>query len=458
MATIQALTAREILDSLTVPTIEVTLWLDSGAAVVTSVSTGTNTGKFETTDLRDNDMNHMVGKGVLKAVKNINEIIAPALIGKDPTDQVGLDQLLLNLDGTANQAKLGGNAIIAVSQAILKAGAIANNWPIYYYIQQKFQLTQTLAIPTAIFCMIDGGAHGSDNLDFQEFQIIPASFMEYPAALNLAVTLYQKLEEVLVAHKPIHSTGTLGGFSPNLMSNVDVFDLLIETIKASQYIFSQDVFFGLDAAANEIFYSSKYHLKDKNQAYSSGEMLEYYKNIRNTYKVIYFEDPFIPDDLNSWKALVADIGATTLVSADSLIDSQPLRAETVLSQKLANAIVLKPSKVATISELFKSVSVAKKTGAQIIIAHRSGETNDDLIADIAVGVGADYAKFGPVNRQERLSKYNRLSQIYLELANQRQETTQTNEVSAVTSENQPNIVAATTETEQPLNPPTSDQT
>ncbi len=436
MSTIQAVTAKEILDSLGVPTIEVTLWLDSGAAVITSVATGTATGRFETTDLRDNDPNRMVGKGVLKAVENINQIIAPQLVGKDPTDQAGLDQLLLQLDNTPRQTKLGGNTLIAVSQAILKAGAISQNWPIYYYLQQKYQLTVQLTIPTCVFCMVDGGAHGTDNLDLQEFQIIPASFMDYPSALNLAVTLYQKLEEVLVSRKAIHATGTLGGFTPNLYTNLEVFDLLLETIKMSPYVFSQDVFFGLDAAANNFFYNNRYHLKDKPQAYSTAELLEYYRHVRDAYKVIYFEDPFHLEDATGWQNLTAELGSTTSVSADSLTDTQSARVATAAAQKMANTFVLKPSKVATITELVASATAARQAGAQIVMAHRSGETSDDLIADLAVGLGADYAKFGPVNHLERLAKYNRLSQIHQELAAANAQTmaasiTETTETSAV---------------------------
>jgi enolase len=418
MSAIQALSAKEILDSLGMPTIEVTLWLDSGAAVITSVATGTATGQFETTDLRDKDPNHMVGMGVLKAVENINQIIAPQLIGKDPTDQAGIDTLLLQLDGTTRQTKLGGNTLIAVSQAVLKAGALSQNWPIYYYLQQKFQLTTSLLLPTCIYSMVDGGVHGSENLDLQEFQVIPASSMNYPDSLNLAVTLYQKLADVLITKKAIHSTGILGGYTPNLFTNTEAFDILLETIKTSPYVFSQDVFFGLDAAAGNLYGSSRYRLKDKPQGYTTAELVEYYRTLRDAYKIIYLEDPFAPTDLAGWQQLMGIMGATTAVSADSLTDSQPERLGTVAEQKLANTFVLKPSKLATITQLLSSASTAKKAGTKIVVAHRSGETNDDLIADIAVGIGADYAKFGPVNRQERLAKYNRLSQIYQEIAAQ----------------------------------------
>ncbi len=416
MATIQALSAREILDSLGIPTLEVSLWLDSGAAVVASIASGTSTGRYETTDLRDHDHDRMVGKGVLQAVANINQTIAPQLIGKDPTDQAGIDQLLLQLDGTEKQSRLGGNTLIAVSLAVLKAGALSHNLPVYYYLQQKFQLTDSFALPTCIFTMIDGGAHGSENLDFQEFQIIPASFLDYPTALNMAVTLYQKLEEVLVLHKAIHSTGTLGGFTPNLMTNGEVFELLAEAIKASNYVYSQDVFFGLDAGANALWNANRYRLKDKPQPYTATELIAYYRDLRQAHKVIYFEDAFSQEDVKSYQDLMVELGQTTNIAVDSMIDGSSKRVAAVTQQKAANTFVLKPSKQATVTELLLCVSEAKKAAARIVLSHRSGETNDDVIADIAVGVGADYVKFGAVNRQERLAKYNRLTQIHQELA------------------------------------------
>lgn len=415
MPSIQHVIAREILDSRGIPTVECTLWLDTGVSVVTSVPAGTSIGKYEAVELRDNDSNHMLGKGVLQAVQNVNTVIAPAVLGQDPTQQQTLDQTLIGLDGTPNKSKLGANSILAVSQAILKAGAAASGQPLYSYVQQKYQLTTQLAIPTCIYSLINGGEHGADNLDIQEFQIIPASFLDYPTSLNMAAVLFQRLEEVLVAKGAIHSVGLLGGFAPNLYSNTDALEIMVETIKTSPYTLAQDLFFGVDVAASEFYEAGKYRLKDKSQPYSSQELLEYYKSMRSLFHVFCIEDPFHEDDTKSWKALTADLHETTLIVGDNLLASNKEKTVSAIKEQLCNAILVKPNQVGTITETMDVVKIARDAGWQIIMSHRSGETGDDLIADLAVGIGAEYAKFGPPNRGERVEKYNRLSQIYNEL-------------------------------------------
>ncbi len=417
MPTIQHIFAREILDSRGIPTVECRLWLDTGVSVVTSVPAGTSKGKYEAVELRDNDPNRMLGRGTLQAVQNINTIIAPQMLGKDPIQQQELDQLLIELDGTPNKAKLGANSILAVSQAVLKAGAAASGYPLYYYIQQKYQLTTHLGIPTCIYSLINGGEHGADNLDIQEFQIIPASFLDYTASLNMAAVLFQRLEEVLIAKNAIHSVGLLGGFAPNLYSNTDALEILVETIKTSPYTLAQDLFFGVDVAATEFYEAGKYRLKDKSQPYSSQELIEYYKSMRSLYHVFYIEDPFHEDDTKSWKALTADLHDTTLIVGDNLLVTNKEKTQLAINEQLCNGLLVKPNQVGTISETMDVIKLARGAGWQIIMSHRSGETSDDLIADLAVGVGAEYAKFGPPNRGERVEKYNRLSQIYSELQN-----------------------------------------
>jgi enolase len=415
MANIQGIYAREILDSRGIPTIECTLWLDTGAIVATSVPGGTSVGKYEAKELRDEDPERMTGKGVLKAVDNINSVIAPQMVGKDPTKQTEADQLLIDLDGTPDKSKLGSNAILAVSQAILKAGALSVDAPLYYYIQQKYQLTPSLSIPTNIFTVINGGEHGADNLDIQEFQIIPASHLDFATSLNMGVTLFHKLEEILVMKGVVHSTGLVGGFTPNLYSNTDVFEIMIETIKASPYTFAQDLFFGIDVAASEIFEGGKYRLKDRAQPYSSKELLEYYQKLRNLYHVFLIEDPFQEDDDSAWKQLTAELGETTRVVGDSFLATNAKKTKEAIESKACNTVLVKPNQTGTITETIEVIRLAKQANWQVVISHRSGETNDDFIADFAVGVGADYSKFGPPQRGERVSKYNRLLQIYLEL-------------------------------------------
>jgi enolase len=415
MAKIAGIYAREILDSRGIPTIECALWLDTGAVVATSVPTGTSLGKYEAHELRDKDQNRMLGKGVLSAVNNINNVIAPQIVGKDPSNQTEIDQFMVDLDATEDKSKIGANAILAVSQAVMKAGAISLNVPLYYYIEQKYQLVKELKIPNCVYGMVDGGEHGAGNLDIQEFHVIPASHIDFRTSLEMAVTIYHKIEEILVLKGAIHSTGVGGGFTPNLYSNTDVFEILIETIKTSPYTFAQDVFFGIDVAASTLFENGKYKLKDKSQPYSSGELLELYKQIRDLYHVFYVEDPFQEDDLSSWKKITQDLGETTKIVGDSLLVTNKTKTVKAIEDKLCNTILIKPNQTGTISETIEVIKLAREAGWQVIMSHRSGETNDDFIADFAVGTGADYTKFGPPNRGERVAKYNRLLQINFEI-------------------------------------------
>jgi enolase len=416
MATIHTIYAREILDSRGIPTIECSVWLDDGTYAVSSVPSGTSRGKYESLELRDTQSSRMLGNGVLQAVNNINTIIAPQLVGRDPTRQTEIDQIMVDLDGTANKTRLGANAMIAVSQAVLKVGAASMQLPVYYYIQQKYLLTETLQIPSCIFNMIDGGKHGATNLDFQEFQIVPASHMDFLSSLEMASVLFRKLEEVLISKGAIHSFGMDGGFAPNLYNNTDAFEILIETIKNSPYTFVQDLFFGVDMAASEFYQASKYALKDKTQPYSPKELLEYYKNIRKLYHVFSFEDPFQEDDWGIWQEMTAELGETTTIIGDDMLVGNKTRTQRAIEQKACNAILIKLNQVGTISETIEVVKLAKDAGWQVIVSHRNGETNDDFIADFAVGIGANYTKFGPPNRGERVAKYNRLLQINGEIA------------------------------------------
>jgi len=415
MSTIQQIYAREVLDARGMPTIECSLWLDDGRSVMTTVPSGTSTGKYEAKELRDNDPNRMVGKGVLKAVENINTILGPQLVGKDPTFQTDNDQLIVNLDGTKDKSKLGANAILAVSQAILKAGALSSNLPLYKYIQQKYQVTDSLSIPSCVFNLIEGGKHGAENLDIQEFEIIPASHIDYPSSLNMAITIFSKLKEVLTMKGAIHSTGLNGGFTPNLFNNTDAFEIIIETIKATPYTFAQDVFLGADMAASTFQENEKYMLKDKSQPYSAKELAKYYKSLIELYHVFYIEDPFQEDDVNAWKELTLDIGATSMIVGDNLLVTSLEKTTKAIQDKLCNSVLVKPNQTGTVSETIQVIKLAKESGWQVIVSHRSGGTIDDFVCDLAVGTGAQYVKFGPPNRGERIAKYNRLSTIYSEL-------------------------------------------
>lgn len=449
MAIIQGVFAREILDSRGWPTIECTLWLDTGGIVVTSVPTGTSIGKYEALELRDKDPNRMLGKGVLTAVNYVNTYIAPRVIGKDPVNQEEIDNILISLDGTPNKSKLGANSVLAVSQAVMKAGALSQNLPLYYYIFQKYQLAKELALPTCVYTVVNGGEHGANNLDIQEFQIIPASHISYQESLDMAVTIYQKLEEVLILKGAIHSVGLVGGFTPNLYSNSDVFEIMVETIKATPYTFTQDLFFGVDVAAEQVYNGGRYTLKDRSQPYSGEELLGYYKKLRDMYNVFYLEDPYQEDDLNMWKAVTTEIGETTKIVGDSFLATNKKKLENAIANRLCNTVLVKPNQVGTLTETIDVIKVAKQANWQVVISHRSGETNDDFIADFGVGVGADYAKFGPTNRGERTAKYNRLSQIDFEIMQHYQQQAPTAPAAVASVEPTPNPTVEATPLTQP---------
>ena len=408
---IQSIQAREVLDSRGLPTVALTLWTDDGHEVTTAVPAGTSIGKHEAVELRDKDEGRMEGMGVLKAVQTINTVIAPEIIGMDPTQQTMCDQKLVDLDGTPNKSKLGANSILAVSQAVLKAGAYAVNMPLFWYVREKYQLTPELQIPIPIFTMVSGGKHGTGNLDIQEFQIIPASNFTFDQSLNIGVTLYQEFGKLLKSKGAINSVGIGGGYAPNLFHNIDVFELLIETIHYTQFVFARDVFFGLDVGSDELLQGTKYVVKDKSQPFSAGELLEYYQMLNKTYHVISIEDGFSADNWNDWQTLTLKMGDTVMIVGDNLITTNKERIEKAIQEKSCTAVLIKPNQIGTISETVEVIKIARDAGMKVIVSHRSGETNDDLIADFAVGVGSDYVKFGAPARGERVSKYNRLLAI-----------------------------------------------
>lgn len=416
MPSITYIYAREILDSRGLPTIECSLWLDTGHMVTTSVPTGLESGKYSAVSLVDHDPGEMTGQGVKKAINNINTVIAPQLVGKNPTKQTEADQLLINLDGTKDKSKLGANALLAVSQAVLKAGAAAVEMPIYYYIQQKYQLTPGFEIPTCIYSMFNGGIYGTNNLDLKDFSIIPASHIEYRKSLNMAVTFFQKLEGVLISKEAVHCVGKVGGFAPSLYSNIDAFEILIETTKATPFTFAQDLFLGIDVSASNLHEDGKYVLRDRSQPYTPKELLTYLLTLRTTHQVNYIEDPFQEDDWKSWQELTKELGETTNIVGNKILTANKERLQKAVEQKLCNAAAVKPIQVGTISETIDFIKTAKEAGMKIIISQRSGETNDEFLADLAVGVGANFVKFGAPNRGERVSKYNRLLEIHQQLA------------------------------------------
>ncbi len=412
MATIKSLYANQILDSRGIPTVQATLVLDTGHSFVSAVPSGTSTGKYEAVELRDNDQNRYFGMEVTKAVDNVNATIASELLGRDPSLQTDIDQTLINLDGTANKSKLGANAMLAVSLCATKAGAAVYNMHLFDYITQKYAMREHhTALPTPIFNVLNGGKHGAGNLDFQEFHIIPTSTKSYPEALRLAVEIYHALESVLVQRNAIHSVGIEGGFAPLLYTNKDALELISESIKRTDYVFGKDVFLGLDVAASFFFRDGRYHIKDQQEAMTSAELIDYYKQLNQAINLFSLEDPFTEDDWKSWHTITQEIGDNTLIVGDDLLVTNKERLKKAIDQKACTAILVKPNQIGTVSETVDVIKTAKEAGLQVIVSHRSGETVDTFIADFAYGIGANYVKFGAPSRGERTVKYNRLLEI-----------------------------------------------
>jgi len=415
MPLIKALIPREILDGRGIPTIELTMYLDNGLSVTTSVTNSKSKSKAGMVSMVDGDQSRMNGRGVLNAINIINTIIAPKIIGMDPTNQAKIDQTLIKLDGTDNRKKLGSNTMLSISQAAVKAAALAHRLPVYSYLQQKYRLTDRLTIPQIVFGLISGSNYGNHNLDLQEFQVIAASNLNYQKSLEIISTIWQKLEENLKSKGAITTTGIVGGFAPNLYSNIDAFEVLLETIRATDYSLSKDVFLGIDCASNQFHDNNKYKLKNVDKALSAADLVNYYQEIKNDYQIIYIEDPFVDADTQAWSDLTTALGATTRIAADKLLLGGMKSLQDATSKKLCNTVVVKPAHFSTITETITFVHKAMESNMQIVVSHRSGETNDDFLADFAVGVGAQSAKFGPVNRGERVAKYNRLLKIFYEL-------------------------------------------
>ena len=418
MAKINKIWAREILDSRGIPTVETACQLDDGKVNVSSVPAGTSTGTHEALELRDTNNPRYLGKGVLTAVENVNNILGPAIIGMDPILQTDIDNKLINLDGTENKSKYGANALLSISEVIAKSGAAASNKPLYWWINSLAQsqgIKAGLVIPTPAFNMINGGQHGAGNLDFQEFHVLPASNKNFSQGLQMCAEIYLTIGQDLIRKGAIHSVGIEGGYAPNLFTNADALEVLVESIKMTKYALGRDIFLGLDAAANSFYKNGEYTIRDKSSPLDDNQLLDYYKTINQEYKLALLEDPFNEDAWDSWKKIYNELAAEITIVGDDILATNPKRLQKAIEEKVCNGILVKPNQVGTVSETIKVIKMAKDANWKVIVSHRSGETNDAFIADFAVGVGANYAKFGAPARGERVAKYNRLSAIESEL-------------------------------------------
>lgn len=419
MANIQKIWAREILDSRGLPTVEAACQLDSGVVAVASVPGGTSTGTYEALELRDQDPNRFLGKGVLKAVDNVNTALGSAVWGYDVTDQTKIDQRLLEVDGTPNKTKYGANASLAISIVCSKAAALAAGVPLYKWINtiaKQNRITQEIKVPTPIFNMINGGLHGAGNLDFQEFHVIPATSKPYSEALRMGVEIYMVLGADLHRRGAIHSVGDEGGYAPNLFTNADALEVIYESIKETNYQMGRDVFLGLDVAASVFYKNGEYSIRDKSAPLSDEGLMDYYKYLNSQYHLAHIEDPFHEDAWESWKTITSNFEGQLSIVGDDLLATNQDRVAKAISEKACNAILVKPNQVGTITETLKVVKMARDANWHVITSHRSGETNDWFIADFAVGIGSDFVKFGAPARGERVVKYNRLLSIEAELA------------------------------------------
>ncbi len=416
MAKIIAVDSREILDSRATPTLETTIFLDNDISATASVPSGASVGSNEALELRDNDKQRYLGKGVLKAVYNVEKVIAQKITGLDISDQKKLDQTLIELDGSKNKSRLGANSILSCSIAAVKAAALHHQRHLFEYIEDladQFGLKKPpKKIPTPVLNLINGGKHGAGNLEFQEFHVIPLGIKTFNNQIRAVAEIYKNVEQVLVENKAIHSIGDEGGFAPDLFTNLDALEVVTRGINRAGYILFKDVYLGLDVAADFFHKNGRYTIRDRSAPMTTAEFIDYYRQIREQYPLLLLEDPLFEDDWKGWRQLAEaiDLEKVTLVGDDLLCTNEE-RTKKAIQEKACNGILVKPNQVGTISETLAVIKLAQEANWKTIISHRSGETTDDFIADFAVGVGADFVKFGAPARGERVVKYNRLGKI-----------------------------------------------
>ena len=415
---IYSINAREILDSRGGPTVETSVILESGYRGTAGVPAGTSLGKYESLELRDHDAKRYKGMGVLKAVNNVNNLINSKLRGFDVLNQGALDRLMLDLDGTGNKAKLGANAMLSVSLASAAAAAAAQRLPLYVYFNRLINTLLPIKIqkiPTPEFNVINGGKHGSGNLDFQEFLVIPATNVRFSDALRMGDEIYMELRDLLRHRNAGTAVGFEGGYCPNLYTNVDALEIIGDAIRQTPYRVGVNVFLGLDVAASHFRDDGNYVVKEKQQALSTGDFVNYLKELHNKYRLLVMEDPLNEDDWQNWRDLTAQLSQDVFVIGDDLLATNPERLARAIQDKACSGILLKPNQIGTLSEFLQVAAFAKKNNFVTVVSHRSGETNDSYIADLGVAIQAQYVKFGAPARGERVAKYNRLLQIQDEL-------------------------------------------
>ncbi|NLO20672.1 MAG: phosphopyruvate hydratase [Syntrophomonadaceae bacterium] len=403
--------AREVLDSRGNPTVEVEVILEDGTMARAMVPSGASTGAHEAVELRDSDKKRYDGKGVLEAVANVNEIIAPEVIGMEAVRQIDIDTLMLELDGTPNKSKLGANAILGVSLAVARAAAEYLGLPLYQYIGG----INAREIPVPQMNIMNGGKHADNNVDIQEFMVLPAGARNFTEGLRMVVEVYHTLKKVLKAKGLATAVGDEGGFAPDMPSNQAALDAIMEAITQAGYKPGQDIFLGLDVAASELYRDGRYHLESTGQVLTSEQMVDFYEELVNKYPIISLEDGLDEDDWEGWKKLTERLGNRIQLVGDDIFVTNTQRLAQGIEKGIANSILIKVNQIGTLSETLDTINMAKRAGYTCVISHRSGETEDAIIADIAVATGAGQIKTGAPARTDRVAKYNQLLRIEEEL-------------------------------------------
>ena len=412
MSYIAEIFARQILDSRGNPTVEVDVITDDGAFGRAAVPSGASTGVHEAVELRDGDKSVYVGKGVLKAVQNVNDEIAPELVGYDVADQTGIDALMIGLDGTENKSKLGANAMLAVSMAVAKAAAEEAALPLFRYVGG----TNAKTLPVPMMNILNGGAHADNKIDFQEFMVMPVGATSFSEGLRWGVEIFHALKTVLKKKGYSTNVGDEGGFAPNIGSNEEAIDTVMEAINAAGYKAGEQVFIAMDAANSELYKNGKYIFhKSDNKSLSSDELVKYWENWVRQYPIVSIEDGMAEDDWEGWAALTQAIGSKCQLVGDDLFVTNVTRLKQGIDKKIANGLLVKVNQIGTITETINAVTMAQHGGYNTIVSHRSGETEDTTIADLAVATNAGQIKTGAPARTDRVAKYNQLRRIEEEL-------------------------------------------
>ncbi|CAI6072105.1 phosphopyruvate hydratase [Cohnella sp. JJ-181] len=412
MTIISDVYAREVLDSRGNPTVEVEVRLESGAFGSAIVPSGASTGAYEAVELRDGDKDRYLGKGVEKAVDNVNSIIAPEIIGYDALDQVAIDRKMIELDGTPNKAKLGANAILAVSIAVARAAADALDLPIYAYLGGFNAKT----LPVPMMNIVNGGAHADNNVDVQEFMVLPVGAPTFKEALRTGAEIFHALKGVLKSKGLNTAVGDEGGFAPNFGSNEEALSTIIEAIEKAGYKPGVDVFLGMDVASTEFYKDGKYHLEGEGKSYTSAEFVDLLASWVDKYPLITIEDGCSEDDWEGWKLLTEKLGDKIQLVGDDLFVTNTERLSRGIEQGIGNSILVKVNQIGSLTETFEAIEMAKTAGFTAVISHRSGESEDSTIADIAVATNAGQIKTGAPSRTDRVAKYNQLLRIEDRLA------------------------------------------